>query len=697
MSSTNRSRLTAGNRAFGCVLAVLLALAVARPAVAAEPAIPTYWFGGTSIVFDRAQTRGADVAVATDDSGLERFLATAGATIASQAGQNYIVVTSNDRRTISFSLGDAQYTVDGVTHVAPFAPYVSGRSTFLPFVALARALAIDAVPDAGDVVLQPQLGSIDVRSQNQITTLTLRTATALRFKRMSAANDPHLILSLGGVGTSLDHERDVSSASLKDVTLTVDGSARNPSTTVDIEAIAGSTYVLAAQTRNSISISFAPAGVALDGTPFPAQSAPLARVSRTSIARATPAPVPTPALALAPTPPPVTPPSEGSPADPIGAAASAASPVPNGPPANITGFKTDPSGDAATVHVAVTGDTTYEWHRLTDNRWYVDVKPATLVIPSQDVPLNVPAIVTMRLKSFVGPHDRQPTVRIALTMPSPRTIALSAESGGFAIAVDDTDDPAPQRVGYGQLQGGQLVSLAAPPFGSVISPVGAPVPIALAPAGWKFGPAPVANGPLDARLIVIDPGHGGSDAGSQHNGLSEKALNLDMAKRLRTILVARGWNVRMTRETDVDVYRPNDSGRDELQARDDIANAAGARLFISIHSNAFVTSGPHGTTTYYYKPDSIGFANAIHARLASTLPTKDDGVIHENYYVIRHASMPAVLIESAFLSNPVDAGYLRSEAFLQRLALAVADGVGDYTQTPTSQPLSSNAMPPDGQ
>ncbi len=76
-----------------------------------------------------------------------------------------------------------------------------------------------------------------------------------------------------------------------------------------------------------------------------------------------------------------------------------------------------------------------------------------------------------------------------------------------------------------------------------------------------------------------------------HGGVSEAQLTLDMAKRLREILVARGWEVKLTRESDVDVYEANDSAHDELQARDDIANKAGARLFVSIHANAFINSG----------------------------------------------------------------------------------------------------------
>jgi N-acetylmuramoyl-L-alanine amidase len=187
---------------------------------------------------------------------------------------------------------------------------------------------------------------------------------------------------------------------------------------------------------------------------------------------------------------------------------------------------------------------------------------------------------------------------------------------------------------------------------------------------------------MNSRLIVIDPGHGGSDSGARQNGLTEKLITLDVSQRLRTLLVARGWNVKMTRETDTDVFEPNDSAHDELQARCDIANAAGARLFISVHVNSFTSSELNGTTTYYYKGRDRAPAEAVQRRLIAALGTKDDGVRKADFYVIRHAAMPAMLIETAFMSNPDDASLLRSSSFLQKIASAVADGVGDYAAMP---------------
>jgi N-acetylmuramoyl-L-alanine amidase len=191
-------------------------------------------------------------------------------------------------------------------------------------------------------------------------------------------------------------------------------------------------------------------------------------------------------------------------------------------------------------------------------------------------------------------------------------------------------------------------------------------------------------------LIVIDPGHGGSDDGAMHNGLVEKELNLDISKRLRAILLARGWQVKMTRDTDVDVFAPNDSARDDLQARCDVANHAGARLFVSVHTNSFTSADQDGTTTYYFKADSYGLAQSVHARLAAALPTTDDGIHKDNFYVIHHTKMPAILVETAFLSNPADAALLKTSSFLQKIAVGIADGIGDFTGGPDSNTNASS-------
>jgi len=670
----NRSRVKVGKAPFVFVLAALIAGfgALPRPA-RADDATTGYWFGGTRLILEQPQQSGGALGVSTSDGGFVRFLGTLGATLAYQPGQKYVVVTSADRRTIAFVVGSPRYTVGAVTQTAPFAPYASGNAVYLPFLALAKALYVDAVPDGDAMVLQPEIGSLDVRSEKRATVITLRGATALHFKRLTGPRDAHVALSFSGVGSTLERERSVGGPALTGVVIVSAGTPKNPTTVVDFNAAPGSVHaLLPSDSSNALTLEFAPADIALGGTPLPAQgatsvaSAPL-RNESSSQPRSAPIPSPAPPLSALPV-------------------ATTATPAAPPTPVQITAITSAAtSDDGFDMHLTLSGNVGYEWHRLPDDRWYVDLKPAVLGIAAQDESLQDDTVKSLRVKGFVGPRDHVPTVRIAFTLSSPRVVNLIATPGGATIAVDPVDDASPQRVGYGQITDGRLVASAGTP--APLPPSNEePVPV---PTGtWKFAPPPSYG----SRVIVIDPGHGGSDVGALHNGLVEKDLNLDMSRRLRDLLVSRGWVVKMTRDSDIDVYQPNDSARDELQARDDIANNARARLFISVHSNAFPNSSTvSGTTTYYYKPDSYAFARAVHARFAADLPTKDDGIIKNKFYVIAHATMPAILVETAFLTSPDDAALLRQSGFLQKVALAIAEGVGAYA----SSPLPVSQIPSD--
>ena len=198
-------------------------------------------------------------------------------------------------------------------------------------------------------------------------------------------------------------------------------------------------------------------------------------------------------------------------------------------------------------------------------------------------------------------------------------------------------------------------------------------------SGWKFGPRSNYV-PTNPRLIVIDPGHGGSDLGTMHGGVSEAELTLDMAKRLRDFLVAQGWQVKLTHDTDVDVYEPNDSAHDELQARDDVANQ-GRRADVRQHSRQRV----HQFRAVRYDDLYLqaGRRSRWRARSRRHLAadgTKDDGIVKSHLYVTLHAKMPAVLVETAFLTNPSDYALLTSPAWRQKVAQEIADGIGQYAR-----------------
>jgi len=652
------------------LLAVLVLLTCAVPAGAQDA--PNIWFAGTQLIFDQAEMRAGTVAVGTADTGLQRFLARLGATLAYEPGQRYVVITTADRRTITFTLGDAQFTVAGASFRAPFAPYSAGAQAFLPLFALARALYVVPIDAGGETVLQPQLGALDVHNVGQTVVVTLRGATPLHFRRL-AGDDGQVELLFTGVASTLDQSRIVGSPGLSQVTLLAEGTPRNPSTSVAFYGPADGVHVLGpSSSPNELTLIFAPAGTPLAGTPIPDEGDAVASVG---------APAVTPAFT--PPPEPSVPPDTSSDEDgdqtaaspQPGEAATVASPSPVASemgaavPAVVTAIDETPAESSFSVRVAVNAPVAYEWHRLLDGRWYLDLQNATLGIAPLDETPASDVVSSLRVRQMA--LQPIPVVRVAFTLPSDLAVDLEPSDSSLTITVGASADTDVARTGLGQIGDAGTIALA-----PVSSPLPSATPAAVA-TPWKFAPR-TAN----AGLIVIDPGHGGSDSGAMGNGLVEKDLTLDIAGRLRRVLEARGWTVKLTRYTDVDVYQPNDSAHDELQARCDIANNAGARLFISIHVNSFTSSDLNGTTTYYYKDDSLPLAQAVHRHLAAALETKDDGIQKANFYVIHHTTMPAILIETAFLSNPGDAALLRSPTFLQKIAVSVADGVSDYAGAP---------------
>jgi len=156
----------------------------------------------------------------------------------------------------------------------------------------------------------------------------------------------------------------------------------------------------------------------------------------------------------------------------------------------------------------------------------------------------------------------------------------------------------------------------------------------------------------------------------------------------------------MTRENDVDPVSsenlakmhadglPNADDRAYLQTRCDVANNAGARMFISININSAPLESAHGTTFYWYKPQDAALAQALEKAVIPLAGTQDDGTRHENFYVVRHTTMPAVLIETAFVTNPGDVALLRQPSFLQNVAQVIANGVKAYAGSPSPAAVS---------
>jgi N-acetylmuramoyl-L-alanine amidase len=182
--------------------------------------------------------------------------------------------------------------------------------------------------------------------------------------------------------------------------------------------------------------------------------------------------------------------------------------------------------------------------------------------------------------------------------------------------------------------------------------------------------------------IVIDPGHGGSDPGCRNPvlGTREADVTLAISLHLAEILRAQGWNVVLTRETDRDVTYAGSPDMMELQARADVANSIGADLFMSIHCNASVNTGATGTSIHWWKAEDYEFAQSLEHVLGTTIGLGQKGLIRDRFVVLRHAQMPSVLVETAFLSNYSEGSKLSDPAFQQLIARQLAGGLASYMQ-----------------
>lgn len=185
--------------------------------------------------------------------------------------------------------------------------------------------------------------------------------------------------------------------------------------------------------------------------------------------------------------------------------------------------------------------------------------------------------------------------------------------------------------------------------------------------------------PKQLKTVVIDPGHGGYDAGSVGvNGTVEKNATLSISLKLGAILQKKGFNVVYTRESD-NVTWPSDNKKD-LAARAAIANEASADIFISIHLNTFKMEEVRGTETYYNRVSTEGkkIAELIQNKIVKDVRTKDRGAQPGNFSVLKKVSAPAVLIELGYISNRSEESLLNSINYQNKISGAIADGIYTY-------------------
>lgn len=191
--------------------------------------------------------------------------------------------------------------------------------------------------------------------------------------------------------------------------------------------------------------------------------------------------------------------------------------------------------------------------------------------------------------------------------------------------------------------------------------------------------------------IILDPGHGGIDGGAIGvDGLVEKDINLDIALTLRSMLETSGFEVLMTRETDISIHNPSaktvkEQKTSDLKNRLKMTTENPDAIFISIHQNQFPQGKYKGAQVFYGRKNeqSKVLAELLQSGMADQLDKTNKRQCKEGgkeLYLLYQSEVPAVLVECGFISNPEEASLLSTQEYRNKVAFSIYSGLMRYTQ-----------------
>ena len=372
----------------------------------------------------------------------------------------------------------------------------------------------------------------------------------------------------------------------------------------------------------------------------------------------------------------------------------------------VTGLRYWSNPSYTRVVVDASDEIVFQHHLLkpdpklnTPRRLYVDLAGARL---GKDVDKTIP-INDNLLKDARAGQYRSDTVRVVIDIKTFETYKIFPLKNPFRIVID--------------VWGEQTVAKASPE--RLTTPI---------PGSEKVGPGDLARQfALGVSRIVIDPGHGGKDYGAPGylKGVHEKYVVLDIAKKLKKMI---------EKEIGCEVYLTRDSDRFlTLEERTAIANTREADLFISLHTNASTDNRAYGIETYYLNlatddeairvaamenatskknisdleailndlmqntkiQESTRLASFVQKNLYSHIKRKykkvrNKGVKQAPFYVLLGARMPAILVETSFISNPTECKRLVEPTYQAHLCEAIVKGVREYIKATTPTALLTN-------
>jgi N-acetylmuramoyl-L-alanine amidase len=369
-------------------------------------------------------------------------------------------------------------------------------------------------------------------------------------------------------------------------------------------------------------------------------------------------------------------------------------------PTIVRNIRTSPSRDVTRLVLDLTKPPTYEVKDTDPERLVVQINNTVLGKSSR---LRVSGGTIPRVFQVSQSHPR--VVTIALARRQLTEYKIFALTDPDRLVIDIRQRPHEDTRPIGDISTSPVAS-GSPPAAPVI-----PSPAITDSNGSATGKASRTG-----KTIVIDPGHGGKDPGTiGRHGTTEKDVTLKLALLLKDLLAKQpDTRVFMTRERDIFV---------ELEDRAKFANSKEADLFVSIHVNSHPHKGVRGLEIYHFGEAKDQRALEVAARengtplnstgvgweylvadlltskkienslelawtakqamvsgLSGRYSTIDHGVKTAPFYVLRFTTMPGILAEIAFMSNPAEEEQLRTPAFLTHLAESIADGVRAYLQ-----------------
>jgi len=193
------------------------------------------------------------------------------------------------------------------------------------------------------------------------------------------------------------------------------------------------------------------------------------------------------------------------------------------------------------------------------------------------------------------------------------------------------------------------------------------------PSRPPISQAPQNTGDRRRGVIFVDAGHGGRDPGAVANGIQEKDVVLPISLKLGQALQGMGYTVYYTRTNDLEI---------DLEPRVAAAERVNADVFVSVHANSLASqnSAVNGVETYHSRNSTVGkeLASYVHSQIISATGANDRSVRGAGFYVIARTSMPAILVETGFVTNPNEARNLSNVDYQQRMAEAIARGIDQF-------------------